>query len=215
MFGPRYSFLRARTLAAPLGRPRPSWFFSRSIASRLQPLHTSRRVPTPSTSQPESQQPEPEQETSTATQDDAASAAGQWIVAPVPHRAVYRCSGKDTYKFLQGLLTNDLKLVQEGADRLLHPPSEEDQVKGMDAVYAGLLTPQGRMVADLFLYPEPTAGPEPSVLLDLDRRVAQEALTLIGKFKLRSKVTLVELGTHRVGQVFFVPPEIPSAVRDY
>lgn len=138
-------------------------------------------------------------------------AAGEWVATPVPHRSVYRVKGRDTYKLLQGLVTNNVQRIEDLSHSLALARTSKEPIQ-MDALYAGLLTPQGRMVADLFLYPE--AAAEPSVLIDLDRRVASEALALINKFKLRSKCVIEELPDYKAGQVFFIPP-MPKGLRDY
>ena len=61
-------------------------------------------------------------------------------------RLVYRITGGDRIRFLQGLVTNDTAGLAEGM------------------VYAALLTPQGKYLADFFLVPDGDA-----VLLDVDQ----------------------------------------------
>ncbi|HPG23083.1 MAG TPA: folate-binding protein, partial [Amaricoccus sp.] len=51
-------------------------------------------------------------------------------------RAVLRISGRDARPFLQGLVTNDVARLDQGA------------------LYAALLTPQGKYLFDFFLVPE-------------------------------------------------------------
>lgn len=84
-------------------------------------------------------------------------------------RSIFRLSGEDTRDFLQGLVTNDVKRLDEGL------------------VYAALLTPQGKYLADFFLVPDGA-----DVLLDVDESLAAMLLPRLTMYKLRAKVTLEE-----------------------
>ncbi|MEO0766645.1 MAG: folate-binding protein [Pseudomonadota bacterium] len=86
-------------------------------------------------------------------------------------RHVFRLSGSDTRSFLQGLVTNN--------------------VDGIDAglVYAALLTPQGKYLADFFLS---AAGKD--VLLDASADQADMLRTRLNMYKLRADVTIVDAG---------------------
>ncbi|XVE64998.1 hypothetical protein DITRI_Ditri07aG0146500 [Diplodiscus trichospermus] len=119
-------------------------------------------------------------------------------------RSVIRFSGPDTVKFLQGLLTNDVRRFGE-------PPREDNSPVPAPNVasvvvppaYAALLTPQGRFLYDLFLYRPPRpeeklnrtgSGPghgsdgSVEVLADVDGSVLDELLATLKKYRLRSKV---------------------------
>src|SRR5262249_59434732 len=74
--------------------------------------------------------------------------------------------------FLQGLISNDVTRVS---------PAQ--------AVYAALLTPQGRFMWDMFVV---DAGE--SLLLDVERDRTAELTKKLGIYKLRSKVTLQNAG---------------------
>ncbi|XP_031097993.1 putative transferase At4g12130, mitochondrial [Ipomoea triloba] len=125
-------------------------------------------------------------------------------------RSVIRFRGADTVKFLQGLLTNDIRSLAE--------PPEQDKDKTSLAtsnvpfttplpVYAALLTPQGRFLYDMFLYKPPQSdekldstgsmpGPSPGELelyADVDRSVLDELLETLKKYRLRSKVDIENL----------------------
>ena len=65
-------------------------------------------------------------------------------------RGVLRVTGADRFEWLQGLVTNDVRLVTPG-----------------HRVYAAWLTPQGRMITDLWL-----VGAEAAVLLDVPAALA-------------------------------------------
>jgi len=88
--------------------------------------------------------------------------------APVEGRAILRIKGQDRLTFLQGLVTNDVnKLADQGI------------------LYAALLTPQGKFLADFFLVAEPDA-----VLLDTDASLADDLEKRLMLYRLRSKVTI-------------------------
>lgn len=55
----------------------------------------------------------------------------------LPHRTVVRLQGPDTGLFLQGLITNDVGLLEE---------------PGKGAMYAHMLNVQGRTLFDIMLY---------------------------------------------------------------
>ena len=84
-------------------------------------------------------------------------------------RKIIRISGPDTQHFLQGLVTNDVKRLKDGP------------------VYAALLTPQGKYLADFLLVPQ---GED--VLLDIDATLAPAILPRLNMYKLRAQVTLTD-----------------------
>ena len=84
------------------------------------------------------------------------------------NRTIIRISGPDARDFLQGLITNDVGGLDNGI------------------VYAAMLTPQGRYIADFFLVPEAAD----SVLLDVDAELADDLLKRLTMYKLRANVTL-------------------------
>ncbi|MCA8881730.1 MAG: folate-binding protein YgfZ [Rhodobacteraceae bacterium] len=84
-------------------------------------------------------------------------------------RRIFRISGTDRTRFLQGLVTNDVGALKDGL------------------VYAALLTPQGKYLADFFLVPEAD-----SVLLDVKADLADALVRRLGMYRLRSDVTIEE-----------------------
>lgn len=102
----------------------------------------------------------------------------------VPNRRIFRLSGEDTRDFLQGLVSNDVGRLKDGI------------------VYAALLTPQGKYLADFFLVPQ---GDE--VLLDVRDSLADGLVRRLNMYRLRAKVQIAEadisvsrgLGTPREG----------------
>ena len=89
-------------------------------------------------------------------------------VARLSSRAVVRVSGPDARAFLHGLLTQDVESLAPGALR-----------------FGALLTPQGRMLFDLFLW-----GEAKGVVLDVaaDRRAA--LMQRLGLYRLRAQVEI-------------------------
>ncbi len=98
-------------------------------------------------------------------------------------RAVIAVEGSDREGFLQGLVTNDVGRLREGL------------------VYAALLTPQGKYLADFFLVPDGER-----VLVDVDEGLAPGLMQRLSMYKLRADVRLgpTEL---RVRRGTGAPPE--------
>lgn len=88
-------------------------------------------------------------------------------------RHVLRLSGADVRSFLQGLVTNDVAKIDTGL------------------VYAALLTPQGKYIADFFL-----AADDDAVLLDIADTLAPAVQQRLTMYKLRADVTIAEAGLH-------------------
>lgn len=84
-------------------------------------------------------------------------------------RTIIRVAGQDPAKFLQGLVTNDLRRLQTDG-----------------IVYAAFLSPQGKYLADFFL----VAQSDGAILVDVDDALGSELLKRLMMYKLRSPVTL-------------------------
>ena len=96
-------------------------------------------------------------------------------------RRVLRLSGADTHSFLQGLVTNDVGRTKDGL------------------VYAALLTPQGKYLADFFLVAD---GDD--ILLDVAGALGDQLASRLAMYKLRADVTIAaaDLYVHRgLGEV--------------
>src|SRR5882757_6032758 len=87
----------------------------------------------------------------------------------VPHRGVIAVGGPDRVDFLQGLISNDTTKVAPGR-----------------AIWAALLTAQGRFLNDMFV----TDGGNDTLLLETERERAPALAKKLGLYKLRSKVTV-------------------------
>src|SRR5258708_15455229 len=85
----------------------------------------------------------------------------------LPHRSVIAVGGADRVEFLQGLISNDTTKVAPG-----------------HAVWAALLTPQGRFLNDMFV----ADGGSETLLLETERERAPALARKLGLYKLRSKV---------------------------
>lgn len=86
-------------------------------------------------------------------------------------RTILKISGADAEPFLQGLITNDISKLDKGL------------------VYAALLTPQGKYLADFLLLRE---GED--ILLDVDEVLAPGLVQRLNMYKLRAAVEISETG---------------------
>ena len=87
------------------------------------------------------------------------------------NRAVYEIIGNDAESFLQGLITNDIERLDQGL------------------LYAAILTPQGKYLADFFLLRH-----ESRILLDADAASAPGLIQRLNMYKLRADVAIAEAG---------------------
>ena len=97
----------------------------------------------------------------------------------LPHRGIVSVSGGDAADFLQGLITNDMELVSP------------DQ-----AIYAALLTPQGKYLHDFFVM-----AAEDGFYLDCENQRRQDLISRLSRYKLRAQVDIRETG-HETGTEF-------------
>ena len=87
----------------------------------------------------------------------------------VPHRGVIAVGGPDRVDFLQGLISNDTTKVAPGR-----------------AIWAALLTPQGRFLNDMFV----ADGGGDTLLVETERERTPALAKKLGLYRLRSKVTV-------------------------
>ncbi|MEI6201645.1 MAG: folate-binding protein [Enhydrobacter sp.] len=87
--------------------------------------------------------------------------------ALLPHRSVIAVSDADRVEFLQGLISNDTTKVSPG-----------------HAIWAALLTPQGRFLNDMFV----ANGGHETLLLETERERAPALAKKLTMYTLRSKV---------------------------
>ncbi|MEL6645837.1 MAG: folate-binding protein [Pseudomonadota bacterium] len=98
-------------------------------------------------------------------------------------RTVFSITGSDARQFLQGLVTNDVDKARDGL------------------VYAALLTPQGKYLADFFLWDR---GED--ILLDADGAQAPGLAQRLNMYRLRSDVAIAETPL-RVGRGIGTAPD--------
>ena len=88
-------------------------------------------------------------------------------------RRVLRITGADRVSFLQGLVSNDLRRLSDGP------------------VYAALLSPQGKYLADFILVAETDA-----ILLDIAADLAAATAQRLGLYRLRADVQIAQTDLH-------------------
>ncbi|HEX7389096.1 MAG TPA: folate-binding protein [Acidiphilium sp.] len=86
------------------------------------------------------------------------------------HRGIIAVDGADRVAFLQGLVSNDVSRTAPG-----------------HAVWCALLTPQGRYLAEFFIFADGD-----SLLLDAPRDTIPDLVKRLNRFRLRSKVTVTD-----------------------
>lgn len=94
--------------------------------------------------------------------------SGNLFFAPLPSRALISVGGPDWRSFLQGLITQDVETLKPG-----------------EARFGALLTPQGRLLYDLFVI-----GREDGCWLDVQAEHRDAMLQRLIIYRLRAKVEL-------------------------
>ena len=109
-------------------------------------------------------------------------------------RTILSLSGPDARDFLQGLVTNDVSKLDQGS-----------------LVYAALLTPQGKYLADFFLIPRGE-----NILIDVSAELADGLLKRLTMYRLRADVQIgktdlqVRRGTGEAPDGAFPDPRHPD-----
>ncbi|MDE3060200.1 MAG: folate-binding protein YgfZ [Pseudomonadota bacterium] len=88
--------------------------------------------------------------------------------AQLDDRGLLKVSGEEAVAFLQGLVSNDVRPLAQNR-----------------AVYAAMLTPQGRFLHDFFLLPWPDG-----ILIDVSSARLPDLLQRLTLYRLRSKINL-------------------------
>ncbi|KAK3567742.1 hypothetical protein QTP86_024057 [Hemibagrus guttatus] len=100
-----------------------------------------------------------------------------WTCHTLTHRALVQIHGQDTHSYLQGLITNDMRALEED---------------GHTALYSHLLSVQGRTLYDVIIYSlKDSSDGLSSVLLECDSSVLNSITRHLKMYKIRRKV-LVE-----------------------
>jgi tRNA-modifying protein YgfZ len=111
-------------------------------------------------------------------------------ITQLPDRGVIELAGEDRIPFLQGLVSNDISEAAPGR-----------------AVWAALLTPQGKYLSDFFVLSDGTR-----LLLDCPRADAAMLATRLARFRLRARATLRDAsGELAVHAAWGGTPDLPPA----
>jgi len=104
----------------------------------------------------------------------------------LPYRGVIAVGGPDRVEFLQGLISNDVTKATSSR-----------------AVWAALLTPQGRFLNDMFVIDGGPAHGSDTLLLETERARAPALAKKLAMYKLRSKVAVEDRSAHHEVAVAF------------
>ncbi len=118
---------------------------------------------------------------------------GHCQAALLADRAVLRVAGADARKFLQGMLTNDVDKLSDG-----------------QAMYAGLLAPQGKILFELFV-----VASREDFLIDVAKGRLAELIKRLGFYRLRSKVEMKEESDLTVAAAWGGFPSLPQGAIAY
>ena len=113
-------------------------------------------------------------------------------LAQLSSRAVLAITGKDRVTFLQGLVSNDVSLAAPGR-----------------AIWAAMLTPQGKWLADFFIFSDGTR-----LLLDVEAQQAPDLIRRLGRFRLRADAQIAPEPTQVYAAWDGPPPTLPWAAPD-
>lgn len=108
-------------------------------------------------------------------------------------RRLVSLQGRDAADFLQGMLSAAL-LTRDGSS-VHHPPFTS-------ATYAGLFTPNGRVLNDMVVYPRPPADAsqaKPDYILEVDGNEASRLAKRFAIYKLRAKFKMRVLDPAEMG----------------
>lgn len=97
-----------------------------------------------------------------------------------PPRSVIRVAGAEAGPFLDALLTNDVSAAAPGR-----------------SIYAGLLTPQGKLVADVFAH----RGEDGAILLDVAHDRAGDLKGRLMLYRLRRKIEIDDVSSEQTVEI--------------
>lgn len=100
-------------------------------------------------------------------------------IAPLPSRRLISINGPDAAKFLQGIVTSDI--------------TSKDGLPRNDGFYTAFLTATGRVLYDVFMYPNHGVGAspdEPGFFIEVDADQAQSLAKHLKRYKLRAKLAV-------------------------
>ena len=104
------------------------------------------------------------------------------VFVKLKQRGLIKISGDDRHSFLQGLISNDIKLLETQA-----------------SIYTCLLTPNGKFLFDFFVLQD-----EPHLILDCEGGTRTEDLAnRLRMYKLRSKVDIEIISEHDIYAILY------------
>jgi folate-binding protein YgfZ len=90
-------------------------------------------------------------------------------------RVIWQITGADRFRFLQGLITNDMLPLE----------------KAPGILWAAILTPQGKYLADFFVIRQP----DDALLIDIAAGVAEATLRRLTMYRLRANVAIAPVAS--------------------
>jgi folate-binding protein YgfZ len=109
----------------------------------------------------------------------------QFSAGILPGRGAFRIDGPEARHFLHNLLTADIEGLKPG-----------------NAAYAALLTPQGKILFDMFVFDAGAA-----FLVDCSAARTAELIKRLTFYKLRAKLNIVDLSEYDIGVSPTQPPQ--------
>jgi hypothetical protein len=113
--------------------------------------------------------------------------------SPLASRSVLRVGGAEARKYLQGLITNDIGKAQ-----------------GAEAIHAGLLSPQGKILFDFF-----ALGAGDGFLIDVAQEKAAELLKRLAFYRLRAQVEITDEPSLAIAAAWGGTPRLPEGAMLY
>ena len=107
-------------------------------------------------------------------------------LAKLEEKSILRITGKDSAKFMQGVITNDISKLRPGGQRSL---------------FSMLLNSQGRVLFDAFIYCVP--GETDEYFLECDKGAVDDIIKHLKTYKLRAKVNFEDASKDVEPWVFF------------